>query len=255
MGESVGLHRPARRGRPHPRGWRAVAAFDADGDGKVDLYLASAVSGPRGVRDVLLLNKGDGRFEDASAACGLPGDQGSIGVAASDFDADRHVDLFLTGAKGNRLLRNRDGKRFEDISAALKPAGPPALSLMARWIDLDQDGDLDLYVVNHCVLANVETAFSGSSPEPEGCENAVYRNDGQPDPASGSTIQALTPVATAVGKPSSQLGLTIALVPWPEAGPLPGGVRAHTGLALIDLDNDRDLDLVLTALHTAPVRF
>ena len=95
----------------------AVAAFDADGDGRLDLYLASAVAGPKGVRDVLLLNKGDGRFEDASAAFGLPDDRASIGVAAADFDADRHIDLFLTGVGDNRLLRNRDGKRFEDISS------------------------------------------------------------------------------------------------------------------------------------------
>ena len=45
--------------------------------------------GPEGIRDALLLNRGDGRFEDASAAFGLPTDRASLGVAAGDFDADR----------------------------------------------------------------------------------------------------------------------------------------------------------------------
>ena len=101
----------------------AVSAFDADGDGKLDLFLAAAVVGPKGVRDVLLLNKGEGRFLDASAAFGLAADRASLGVAAGDFDADRHIDLLLTGVGGNRLLRNVDGKKFEDISGALKPMG------------------------------------------------------------------------------------------------------------------------------------
>ena len=117
-------------------------------------------SGRRGVRDALLLNKGDGQFEDASTAFGLPADRASLGVAAGDFDADRHIDLFLTGVGGNRLLRNRDGKGFEDITAQLKARAPPAVSLSARWIDLDQDGDLDLYVVNYCAEEDAEKAFA-----------------------------------------------------------------------------------------------
>ena len=107
-------------------------------------------------------NKGEGRFEDASASFGLPADRASLGVAAADFDADRHIDLFLTGVGDNRLLRNRDGKAFEDVSSILKPTGPPAVSLMARWLDLDQDGDLDLYVVNYCAAEHADKAFLGT---------------------------------------------------------------------------------------------
>ena len=206
-------------GRVRARFGAAVAAFDADGDGRLDLFLASAVVGPKGVHDVLLLNKGEGRFEDASATFGLPEDRASLGVAAADFDADRHIDVFLTGVGGNRLLRNRDGKTFEDISSTLKPVGPPALSLMARWLDLDQDGDLDLYVVNYCAAEHADKAFVDSGDPPPGLANAVYRNDGQPDPASGATLQGRTPVATAYGEAARVAkGLTLALTPWPEAG-------------------------------------
>ena len=157
----------------------AISAFDADGDGKLDLYLASAVVGPKGVHDALLLNKGDGRFEDGSAAFALASDRASIGSAAADFDADRHIDLFLTGVGENRLLRNVGGKKFEDISSVLKPMKTAAVSLTARWLDLDQDGDLDLYVVNYCAAEHAEKAFTGAGEPPPGLPNFVYRNDGQ----------------------------------------------------------------------------
>jgi hypothetical protein len=73
-------------GRVRARFGAAIAAFDADGDENLDLYLASAVVGPKGIRDALLLNKGDGHFEDGSVSFGLPLDRASLGVAAADFD-------------------------------------------------------------------------------------------------------------------------------------------------------------------------
>ena len=221
-------------GRVRARFGAAVAAFDADGDGRLDLYLASAVVGTEGIRDVLLLNKGDGRFEDASAAFGLPKDRASLGVAAADFDADRHIDLFLTGVGDNRLLRNRDGKTFEDISSTLKPIGPPALSLMARWLDLDQDGDLDLYVVNYCAAEHADKAFTGAGEPPPGLPNAVYRNDGQPDPISGShRCRAGRRSPRAYGERQVQrTGLSLALTPWTGGrAACRDGASPHTGIA------------------------
>ena len=105
LGRLPGAARRSSAG-PGPASARAVATFDADGDGKLDLYLTAAVVGPKGVRDALLLNRGDGKFEDVTLAFGLPDDRASLGVAAGDFDADRKVDLFLTGVGDNRLYRN-----------------------------------------------------------------------------------------------------------------------------------------------------
>ncbi|MGO9466207.1 MAG: FG-GAP-like repeat-containing protein [Isosphaeraceae bacterium] len=234
-------------GRARSRSGAAVAAFDADGDGLLDLYLVSAVSGPKGIRDVLLLNKGDGRFEDASAAFGIPRDHASIGAAAADFDADRHVDLYLTGSGDNRLLHNEDGKRFVDISSKLPAAGPKALSLTARWLDLDQDGDLDLYVLNYCSAADAEKAFHEPGEPVAGSVNSVYRNDGRPQPIPGRPEPNWAPLAVANSDIKARGGLSIALTPWTGSPALSGTKSRHTGIALLDVDNDRDLDVVLAA--------
>jgi tetratricopeptide (TPR) repeat protein len=238
-------------GRIRDRFGAAVAHFDADGDGRLDLFLAAAVKTPDAVRDTLLLNRGEGRFEDASAAFGLPEGRASTGVAAGDFDSDGRIDLFLTGVGENRLLRNREGKGFEDVTESLGAADPAPLSLSARWIDLDQDGDLDLYVINYGRAEDADAAF-GDGPPPPGLPNAAHRNDGRPAPMPGPA-NTWAPAASDFYK-KSQAGLSIA---WgrfegDHAAALQGGEAPHTGLAALDLDEDRDLDLVLAADGRAP---
>jgi tetratricopeptide (TPR) repeat protein len=225
----------------------ALAAFDADNDGRLDLYLAAAVAGPKGVRDALLLNKGDGRFEDASRAFHLPEDRASTGVAAGDFDADRHVDVFLTGAGDSLLLRNQEGKQFENVSASLPQLGVRALSLTARWLDLDQDGDLDLYIVNYCDANLAENAFTSGGDPPRGRANLVYRNDGKPAPIPGVPSNNLAPAAVAWDKTVTKGGLSITFSPWTGAQALVGGETPHCGIAALDIDHDRDIDLVIAA--------
>ncbi|WP_337177856.1 FG-GAP-like repeat-containing protein [Paludisphaera sp.] len=228
-----------------------VAAFDADGDGLTDLYLTAAVVGPNGPRDALLLNRGEGGFEDVSAAFGLPDDRASTGVAAGDFDADRRVDLYLTGLEG-RLLRNVDGVRFEDVTPPLPADAPLALSLTARWLDLDQDGDLDLYVVNFTTADRAGDALREGVESPPGMPNFAWRNDGVPPALPGKPQPAWTPLATA-DNVTPTAGLSIALVPWPEQPALGGEARRHTGVALADFDGDRDLDLILTSDDAPPL--
>ncbi len=121
----------------------------------------------------------------------------------------------------------------------------PAVSLFARWLDLDQDGDLDLYVVNYCAAEHAERHSPGQGEPPPGVANSVFRNDGEPAADSANTIHARTPVATAHEPRPGAKGLSIALVPWPGAEALLGRAKPHTGITVLDVDDDRDLDLVL----------
>jgi tetratricopeptide (TPR) repeat protein len=221
-----------------------VATFDADGDGRADLFLAAALKGPKGIRDALLLNKGDGTFEDVSKAWGLPDDRASLGAAAGDFDADRHIDLFLTGLDGNHLLRNEGGKKFVDVTAKAGIKDDHVLSLTARWLDLDQDGDLDLYVVN-CYQDRSITAFSPHQRKNIPVFNAVYRNDGKAAPVQGRPEDNWAPLASSPSDMPAKEGLSLAFTPWPDAPDLIGPRGWYTGIVAADFDDDRDLDLII----------
>ncbi len=233
----------ALAGRVRARFGAAVSTFDADGDGKLDLFLAAAVHGPKGIRDALLLNRGEGKFEDVTVAFGFPEDQFSLGVAAGDYDADRKTDVFLTG-KGNSRLYHNTGKKFEDVTKAAGLADT-SLSLTARWLDLDQDGDLDLYVVNYTNAEQAEKAFTDQTPT--GVPNRAYRNDGKPAPIEGRPQDNWAPLALATEDLHATQGLSLAFIPWPEPDTHNGGVAPHTAIAALDVDDDRDIDLVLTA--------
>jgi hypothetical protein len=230
-------------GRARDRFGATVATFDANGDGRLDLFLGAAVKGSKGIRDALLLNKGDGAFEDVSRAWGLPDDRASLGAAAGDFDADRHIDLFLCGPSGYTLLRNDGGKTFADVTKQAGMAEAKNLGLTARWLDLDQDGDLDLYVVNYTDLKHAADAL-GDTDVPK-VTNAAYRNIGKPEPIAGRPQDNWAPLAVAPPDLSAKAGLSIAFETWPDGGELVGPESNYSGIASLDVDNDRDLDLFL----------
>lgn len=72
------------------------------------------------------------------------------GVAIGDLDGDAQADLFLSsGPRRNRLYLNRGGLKFEDVTAAAGTAGGEEWSAGASLVDIDADGDLDIYVCNY----------------------------------------------------------------------------------------------------------
>jgi enediyne biosynthesis protein E4 len=133
-----------------------VALLDVDGDGWLDVY---AVQGgpfpPRKVNppfgDRLFRNRGDGRFEDITAASGLAALQGGYGhgVAVGDYDNDGRPDLFVTRFGSYALYHNLGQGRFEDATARAGFGGDRDWPTSAAWADLDNDGDLDLYVCHY----------------------------------------------------------------------------------------------------------
>jgi hypothetical protein len=101
-----------------------VGLIDYDGDGWLDVYLVQGGRFPpdsaqpsRG--DRLFRNRGDGTFEDVTAASGTGGmTQGfGHGVAVGDCDNDGHADLFVTRWRSYALYHNRGDGRFEDMCA------------------------------------------------------------------------------------------------------------------------------------------
>ncbi len=135
-----------------------LLAFDANGDGRIDLLQSKAGAnrppGAAAYQPVLHLNDGAGGFSVAADALpALPVPVGAL--AAADFDRDGDLDVFLGGrnvpgryptAPRSVLLRNREG-RFEDVTDAIAP-GLKDLGMVtsAVWSDVDGDGWIDLVI-------------------------------------------------------------------------------------------------------------
>ncbi len=138
-----------------------VAAFDFDGDGLVDIFVANGARQPELEKaDVtwwnrLYRNRGEGRFEDVTVKAGLRGAGFSMGAAAADYDNDGHPDLFVAGVRRNFLYHNRGDGTFEDVTEKAGIHGE-RWSVAGGWFDYDGDGRLDLFVVKLRNLGSVD---------------------------------------------------------------------------------------------------
>jgi enediyne biosynthesis protein E4 len=133
-----------------------VAVLDFDGDGWLDIYVVQGGEfpprqAPPHFGDRLFRNRGDGRFDDATARSGLgalPGGYG-FGVAVGDFDNDGRPDIFVTRWRCYALYHNLGDGHFEEVTAHAGLGGDRDWPSSAAWADLDNDGDLDLYVCHY----------------------------------------------------------------------------------------------------------
>ncbi|MCK7592992.1 CRTAC1 family protein [Pseudomarimonas salicorniae] len=174
-----------------------VAWLDHDGDGLEDLLLvdsgpwpgaAGYAEWPGALR--LYRNRGDGRFEDVTAAAGLAGVKSyGMGPAVGDIDGDGDADLFLAAVGPNRLFRNENG-RFVEITEGAGVAGEAERwSSSAGFFDMDGDGLPELWVVNYVEwsrqrdfevdyrLDGIGRAYGPPSNFP-GTDSYLYRNLG-----------------------------------------------------------------------------
>jgi enediyne biosynthesis protein E4 len=131
--------------------------FDANGDGKVDLFIAAGgVASDRGdarLNDRLYLGDGHGGFSAAPSGM-LPADgESTAACAAADFDGDHKIDLFVGGrvvpgkwpATPRSFLYRNVGGHFEDVTDQLAPGlRNVGMVTAAAWADLDGDGRPDL---------------------------------------------------------------------------------------------------------------
>jgi hypothetical protein len=207
-------------------GWgMGVSAADVDNDGFVDIYLTNL--GP----NVLYLNNGDGTFRDATAASGLGDPRWSTSAPFGDYDNDGRLDLFVANyidVGPDRLPVASSHCQYRGIQCMCGPLGLPGArdalyhqgpggvftevgqkvgvgdeeryyGLGAVWGDLDDDGDLDLYVANDSnpnalyvnqgngrfveqgLLSGLSLSGNGNEQASMGVDVADYDNDGRLD--------------------------------------------------------------------------
>jgi len=173
-----------------------VAVFDFDNDGLLDVFFTNGAKIPTLVKDDprfwnrLYRNQGDGTFRDVTERAGVQGAGYSMGTAVGDFDNDGWTDLYVTGVNRNILYRNQRNGRFMDVTDAAGVTGvfgsTKLWSVGAAWLDYDNDGNLDLFVVNYLNWSPEKNRPCGVEGKRLACSptyygkmpNLLYRNEG-----------------------------------------------------------------------------
>jgi hypothetical protein len=215
-------------------GTRAVVAFDADGDGDLDLFCNNWMDGER---NEFYLNNGAKNFVRVDR--GLQTYHGAQGATEADFDNDGDIDLFIGTWSGNRgLMRNNGLGFFTNVAESVGLPNPNRID-GATWVDVNNDGWLDLHF-NDTIYLNQQGASFAPISAPAGPgfmagfedldndgdwdlvypgDNKVYLNDG-----SGKFIAS----------PPFSIGT----------------VKDPRGVAFSDLDNDGDVDFFYAQKQT-----
>ena len=206
-----------------------VVAADFDGDHWPDVYVANDAD-----HNLLWMNKRDGSFRNDAllAGCAVNADgapEASMGVDSEDFDGDGDLDLFMTHLTGetHTLYVNDGSAFFEDGSqgAGLGMASTKkATGFGTGWFDYDNDGRLDLLVVNGNVFS-IESLRRAKDPYPLHQPNQLFWNRG-----GGAFIEVSD-----------------------RAGPAFRHSEVSRGAAFGDVDNDGDVDVLITN-NNGPVR-
>jgi enediyne biosynthesis protein E4 len=138
-----------------------VAVFDYNGDGRPDIFftngadIASLKKDSPKYSNRLFRNDGGGVFTDVTVAAGLQGTGYDMGVAVGDYDNDGHPDIFVAGLHRNTLYHNNGDGTFTDVTAKAglassnDPQYGPLWAITAVWVDVNNDGLLDLFIVNY----------------------------------------------------------------------------------------------------------
>lgn len=216
-GTFVDVTREAGVLRPDGRGLIAMFA-DYDDNGQPDLFV-----GNDDMRDLLFRNLGDGTFKEEAGLAGIDYDLdldpiASMGIDLADYDGDGRLDLFISNYQdvSNNLWRNTGDGLFENatVTSGLGRSSLEFLAFGMQFIDYDNDGWVDIFVANGHVYPEVELVRD--KPETYLQRNQLFRNLGD------GTFREVD------GGPGTSIAL------------------ASRGAAFGDIDNDGDVDILVT---------
>lgn len=159
-----------------------VALFDADGDGRLDIFLANGSHFRRPAESVgashrLFRQIDDWQFQDITVSAGLQSYGFGQGCAAGDYDNDGFCDLFVAHYGGSRLWHNNGDGTFADATHD-SGLGNDQWASSAAFADLDDDGYPELYVASY-VNWTPESVSSKRIPSPmdfAGLPDLLYKN-------------------------------------------------------------------------------
>jgi len=157
----------------------------------VDIYFLSGAP-LRGTKaavaptNALYRNDGNWKFTDVTRAAGV-GDTGyALGVAVGDYDNDGDPDVYLNNYGPNVLYRNNGDGTFTDVTRQAGVGNGHKVGAGANFLDMDKDGDLDLFVSNyvHFTYENHRIYHSKGFPKYSGpmdyppTADTLFRNNG-----------------------------------------------------------------------------
>ena len=163
-----------------------VAVFDYDNDGYLDIFFTNGADIRTLKKDSpkysnhLFHNNGDGTFTDVTAKAGLAGTGYDVGVAIGDYDNDGYEDIFVGGVYRNTLYHNNGDGTFTDVTekaglAHLDKEYGPLWSVGAAWVDVNNDGLLDLFVVNYLKWNVNKEPTCKVNDKPDYCHPKFYK--------------------------------------------------------------------------------
>ena len=207
-----------------------LATFDFDGDGKIDILFLNGAPLPGSPittpppRNALYRNEGGLKFTDVTLAAGLADGSYHLGVCIGDYDNDGYPDIYLNNFGPNILYRNNGNGTFTDVTHQAGVAVGNHVGAGACFLDIDGDGDLDLFVANYVdfTFAKHQTRLVNGHPAYVGpmsygpVPSILFRNNGD------RTFTDISRESGIASRPGTGMGVVCA-----------------------DYDNDGDTDIIV----------